>query len=163
MSGHTTTSLTWHYAFSVQKVWIDLLVFGILAVVHMVANWDSPNLPTDPPNLASAFSLVKELAATSLTVVGILLPLSLAAVGTLATKHTVQSRVLANIFIGDAWLVLSLTLGLHVLWTAGFRAHTENVQNRRDIRIFNGWQLGALLAGIVRLLIATFFLVQTPR
>jgi hypothetical protein len=158
-----TASLTWHYAFSAEKVWIDILVFGVFALMHMVANWDSPNLPTDAPNLASAFGFVRELAATSVTVVGILLPLSLAAIGTLATKHTVQSRVLANIFIGDAWLALSLTLGLLVLWTAGFRAHTQNVQNRRDIRLFNGWQLVALLVGIVRLLTATFFLVQTPR
>jgi hypothetical protein len=162
MNGHTT-SLTWHYVFCVQKVWIDLGFFALFAVIHMVPNWNSPGLSTEASDRASAFSFVKELAATSLTVVGILLPLSLAAVGTLATKHTVQSRVLANIFIGDAWLALSLTMGLHVLWVAGFRAHTENVQNRRDIRFFNGWQLAALLAGIARLLVATFFLVQTPR
>jgi hypothetical protein len=31
------------------------------------------------------------------------------------------------------------------------------------IRLLNGWQLLAILAGVVRLLIATFFLVQTAQ
>jgi hypothetical protein len=158
-----TTSLTWHYMFSVQKVWIDVAIFVGFAAIHVAANAKSPGLPKTAEARDQAFSFVKELATSSVTVVGILLPLSLAAVGTLATKDRVQSRVLANIFIGDTWLALSLTLGLLVLWSSGFRALTQNVQNLAGVRFLNGWQLAAILAGVVRLLIATFFLVQTPR
>jgi hypothetical protein len=155
------TSLTWHYMFGVQKVWIDVVIFVVFAAIHTAANARSPGLSKESGARDQAFSFVKELASSSVTVVGILLPLSLAAVGTLATKH-VHFRVLANIFIGDTWLALSLSLGLLVLWASGFRAPTQNVQNLAGIRFLNGWQLAAIMAGIVRLLIATFFLVQAP-
>jgi uncharacterized membrane protein len=153
-------ALTGHYVFSVEKVWLDLIWVGLLAIIHAAANWKSPNLGTTTAECDRAFGLVKELAASSLTVAGILLPLSLTAVATFASKHA-EPRVLTNIFVGDAWLALSLAMGLLVLWAAGFRAFTTNVQNSRWIRLLNGWQLLAILAGVVRLLIATFFLVQT--
>jgi len=157
MSG---TTLAWDYVLGTQKVWIDVVVFVVFAAVHAAANWNSPNLSAEPQDRAAAFGFVKEMAGTSVTVVGILLPLSLAAIGTLAGKSTVPSRVLANIFIADTWLALSLTFGLLALWTASYRALTENVQNRRGVRLLNGWALAAILVGVVRLLIATFFLVE---
>jgi hypothetical protein len=156
------TTLSLHYLLRSEWVVVDLAWVAVFAAIHAVANWTSPGLPNASADCERAFGLVSGLATSSLTVVGILLPLSLTAVATFATKHA-QARVLASIFVGDTWLVLSLAMGLLVLWTAGFRGHTENVQNIRGVRVLNGWQLLTLLAGVVRLLIATFFLVHTAR
>jgi hypothetical protein len=154
-------TITAHYVFWAQKVWIDLIFFAVFGTIHAAANWRSPRLPTEASDREQAFSFVTTLSSSSLTAVGILLPLSLAAIATFAANSNAEPRVLANIFIADSWLALSLTLGLMVLWTAGFRAHTENVQNLRGIRLLNGWQLLTLLVGVARLLSATWFLVQT--
>lgn len=156
-------SVSWHFVFGVQDVWIDLAIFACFSLVHVAANFKSPGLPNSSSDRAQAFGFVKDLAQGGVTVVGILLPLSIAALGTLTSKPSVPARVLANIFVGDAWLALSMTLGLLALWASGFRAPTQNVQNFAWIRFFNGWQLAALVAGIVRLMIAVFFLVQAHR
>lgn len=154
------TTLTWNYAFFTELVVIDVLAVGVLAAIHAAANWNLKPLSNTPTDRAQSFGLVQTLASSSVTVVGILLPLSLAAIATFAARHA-GTRVLANVFIGDCWLALSLAMGLFALWLAGFRGHTENVQNIRAIRLLNGWQLLILFAGIFRLLVATYFLVQT--
>jgi hypothetical protein len=148
--------------FGDEWVWIDLVVFAVFVVIHTAANWGSPGLSSDSDPRAQSFTFVQAIATGSATAVGILLPLSLAALGALSAKRTPAPNVLINIFVGDAWLTLSLALGIYVLWVIGFRAHSENVQNRRDVRLASGYQIGALLLGVVRFLIAAFFLVQHP-
>ena len=157
-----TAALSAHEVFCAEKVWIDVLVFAALVIVHVIANRTSPGLDdANESEKAQSFALVQTIAGVGVTAVGILLPLSLAAIGTFASKQSTPTSVLTNVFVGDVWLALSLTLGLVVLWTAGFQGIRRNVQNVALVRFLGGAQLFALVLGIVRLLIATFVLVQS--
>lgn len=153
MSGGEAGGLSWSSAFCEHKLWIDLVVFGLLGFIHAMANFRSPNLGSEDTDRERSFSYAKELLTGGLATAGVLLPLSLTAFGTLQVKSAPNSA-LVNIFLADAWLSLSLIIGLGTLWTAGYRAHTENVQNLRDVRIGPGLQVLALGIGVVRLLIA---------
>lgn len=157
-----TSALSWHSAFGEQYVWIDLAVFAVLAGIHTVANWLSPGLPNTPVDRTQAATNVNQIATGGVTAVGILLPLSLAAIVTFAAKKAPANGVLVNTFVAEAWFALSLILGLCVLWAGAFRAASQNVQNLRFVRIFAGYQLFCLMLGVIRFLIAAFILIQHP-
>ena len=87
--------------------------------------------------------------------VGILIPVTLitAQIG----KPTIAT--LSQIFFADVWFTLSLIFGLHILFTVGVKAGTENVLNRRGlIGIPYGLQLLSLLVGVIRLLVGVAIL-----
>ena len=160
--GVTTPALSWSTVISGQHVWIDLVIFLALGVIHTAANWRSPGLPTTDTARAQAATNVNQIAIGGVTAVGILLPLSLVAITAFASKATPSHGVLINTFVADCWFVLSLLLGLCVLWTGAFQAPSRNVQNLRFVRLCAGWQLFSLMLGVVRLLVAAYMLVQHP-
>jgi uncharacterized membrane protein len=154
--------LSLHYVFLTQLVWIDIVLVATFLVIHTVANWGSPNLGSDRDERQQSFGFVSGIASGGVTATGILLPLSLAALGIISNQTGSRSlSTLSNVFIANVWLTLSLLLGLFVLWMAGFRAPSQNVLNILPIRLAAGWQLGILFAGVARLLIAAFLLVES--
>jgi hypothetical protein len=102
-------ALSFHQVFAEERVWIDLGFFVAFVAIHTISNWTSPALPSDDAARMASFSFVREIAGAGLTAAGILLPLSLAAVGTFAAESRPDEDVLTNVFIGDAWLTLSLS------------------------------------------------------
>ena len=160
--GATTPALSWSAVISGQHVWIDVLIFVVLGAVHTAANWTSPGLPNTETARAQAATNVNQIAIGGVTAVGILLPLSLVAITAFATKTAPSHGVLINTFVADCWFVLSLLLGLCVLWTGAFQAPSRNVQNLLFVRLCAGWQLFSLMIGVVRLLVAAYMLVQHP-
>lgn len=162
ISGPATPALSWSSVFSQQNVWIDLVIFALLGVLHTAANWKSPGLDNTDTARGQAATNVNQIAIGGVTAVGILLPLSLAAITAFASTTAPGKGVLINTFVADSWFALSLLLGLCVLWTGAFQAPTRNVQNLRFVRLCAGWQLFSLMLGVVRLLVAAYMLVQHP-
>src|SRR4051812_13311283 len=113
----TASALSFYEVLVTQWVWIDVLLFLVFVYIHGRVNWTlTPSLPVDTDSRQESFTFTSTLATGSVTAVGILLPLSLAAVGTFITRGKPSDAVLVNVFIADLWLALALAFCLLVLW-----------------------------------------------
>jgi hypothetical protein len=157
--------LTFDSAFISHLVWIDCAFFIVFAIIHSLS-W--PSLPTnnavhtDAEARSRAVSTVSSATTGGLTAVGILLPLSLVAIQVIDVNKPPKQAgtVELNLFVADAWLALSLTMGLIVLWRIGAKGPTRNILYDRWAGIPFGLQLFSVLLGIIRILVAVFVLVN---
>ena len=85
-------------------------------------------------------------AAAGITVVGILAPLSVVTLQ--LSAQALPRRALTDFAIANLWLVVSLVLGLYVIYVVGIRGYVTNVLNVNSIKIVFGWQLILLAVGI---------------
>ena len=144
------------------KEWWDALVFGILMLVH-VGGWAELKI-SGKLDLESERSIEKRrFAAESLsasgssgiTAVSILLPASLIILQ-LFTNSTnpVTDIALESMFRATIWFLISLSIGLLLMFFIPMRSQVYNVA--RDFRtgILFGPQLIALLVGVVWLVVS---------
>jgi hypothetical protein len=149
-------SISWHDVFFERFLWGDLLLFGIPAVVHVLAWRRVGELSNDAAPSQSAASSIGTAASAALAAVGFLLPLSLVAVQVVTDhSHGVRSQHVAlDVFVADLWFGLALLFGLFVLFVAGYESGSRNVMNVKSVVLPLGWQFFALITGVVRLIVA---------
>ncbi len=59
--------------------------------------------------------------------------------------------VLLDFFVACIWFLISLSLGLYVLYFGVYKGYTENLLTYRHIGMIIGFQLFFLLVGVLRL------------
>jgi len=154
--------LWWHVLPHRRALLVDLAILLFLGVIHIAA-WVELDLSrhrsNDPFETANR---VRDTTAVGLTVVGILLPLTALGIQTLANRlrTALQEKeiltrasifVLLDFFVACIWFVISLSLGLYVLYFGVYKGYTENLLTYRHIGMIIGFQLFFLLVGVLRL------------
>ena len=105
---------------------------------------------------------LRAAATAGITVAGILIPLSILTIGlTASDKLDLPSTVLVDFFVANVWLLISLLLGLCLVYFAGVRGYRENILRSRGAGAVFGLQLLFLAVGVVRLMWGMFGLVDT--
>ena len=154
--------LWWHVLPHRRALLVDLAILLFLGVIHIAA-WVELDLSrhrsNDPFETANR---VRDTTAVGLTVVGILLPLTALGIQTLANRlgTALQEKeiltrasifVLLDFFVACIWFLISLSLGLYVLYFGVYKGYTENLLTYRHIGMIIGFQLFFLLVGVLRL------------
>jgi hypothetical protein len=131
---------------------VDLGVLLVLGVLHVLSNLSPVQAAPDKAKLAES---LRGGSTGGLTIVGILIPLSVIAIqlrsGTGVVAQSLPHSLLVDFFVGDVWLVISLTCGLYVLFVTALRGTFVDVGQSRTIRILFGFQLIFLFVGVYRL------------
>lgn len=125
-----------------DKIWIDILLFVVFSVVHMLA-WSTSTATSQ--TTSATVATVSGAVTGGIQAVGILVPATLVAV-TLAHP---KSSTLSQFLYADIWFTLSLFFGLSLLWSIGVNANVL----RRFVGYQYGLQLFSLGVGSIRLLI----------
>ena len=143
---HVGTSITWHSIFIERLVIVDAIVFGILALFHLLVWIDVTVTSGKAPN-----GLV-DASSGGIQAVGILLPLSQVAlqIGKSRSGVPLPNSIFLDVFISDLWLALSLALGLAAMSLIPYRRYP------RVLGVLFGWQLFSFMVGLARLGVAIF-------
>jgi hypothetical protein len=153
------SGMTWGKILGGHLGWIDLLVFGILGMLHVAAWWKLAPQPTDDPARSGATTLVMTASGAGLASVGILLPLSFVALqATTSSPYVIRESVSFSVLVADFWFALSLTMGLLATYFLAFKP-TRHPFTMRRVGIPLGIQFLAMLMGIARMFAAMVVLV----
>jgi hypothetical protein len=157
----TVGAITFSGIMSGRLVLIDLLVFGLFAVLQFLTLKPLSKRDNDSEMIrGAAASSMGVAAGAGISAVGILVPLTLFTVQRIVTgDNPLRVAITNDLFVSECWFALSLALGLFVLWFVAFKAPTRNVTRTGYISLTFSLQLCALFIGIVRVLIATFNLI----
>ena len=149
---------------SIVDRWQLLIDLGLLIVfcsIHVLA-WTSPSATAAESYKEQAQTGIRAAATGGITVAGILIPLSILTITIVAGgKRTLPATVLADFFVANVWLLVSLLFGLYVLYVTGLQGYTTNILTKRDVGFAYGFQLLFLAVGVVRLVWGMSGLVET--
>lgn len=153
--------ITWRTVLLDRWVWADLLAFAILSTVHLIAWREVREERGDPQDRERAAGALRATATAGISAVGILIPFSLVAVR--VGSPPVPASTLVDVFVAELWLAFSMAFGLFVIWLVAAKGTSRNVLTMRLAGLPYGWQLIALLVGVVRLLVGIGTLVEGLR
>ena len=134
--------------------WWDVIVFGVVDLIH-VASWleARKRLTKDPKNSLAerefAASSLNSASVAGVTAVSILIPASLLIVQVGYEKHDFPHSALEDVFRASIWFLVSLALGLVLLFLVPMRSQKYNAARDHYIGILFGPQLAALLTGMI--------------
>jgi hypothetical protein len=127
---------------------IDVVILIVLGLIHAAA-WENPD---ENSYQKEAQEGVRSAAAAGLTVAGILIPLSILTISlTLEKEAQLSTTVLTDFFVANLWLVISLLLGLYVLFFVALHGYTRNILSFKGTGVVFGLQLLFLGVGTFRL------------
>lgn len=132
---------------------LDVAVFVVGTLVHLAAWWEYRSPAPIPEELERRQLGVETMSGTAtagLTAVSILIPASLLVIqlGRDEGGASLPASALDEVFRGTLWLLLSLILGLMVIYFIPTRAHKYDVSHDLKIGGFYFPQLLALLLGV---------------
>jgi hypothetical protein len=156
-----STEGLWESIFHRDVLLIDVLLILILCTIHFLS-WPKLNADDMKEYRGDAQTGIRAAATAGLTVAGILIPLSVLAVQLRAgpsVAHLPRSD-LVDFFVSDFWLLISVILGLYVLFYTGLRGYQRNILASRPIGVTYGWQLIFLGVGVFRLVFGMAGLVS---
>jgi hypothetical protein len=154
--------ITWGNVFATRFVWLDLIVFGVPSLLH-VLSWlgVDRHFPDDSEARSAAAESFRSTAVAGITAVGIMIPVTLLVIQLGSSSGSpIPAESLLDVFLADLWLTLSLLFGLYVVWVVAAKSGSRNVYNRLDVGICYGLQLTALFTGVLRLVIAMAAIVE---
>lgn len=130
---------------------IDVGILVVFLIIH-AASWQSGDSNAGSNYKKEAQDGVRAAAAAGLTVAGILIPLSILTIGlTAGEKVELPTIVLVDFFVANVWLVISLLLGLYVLYFVGLHGYKQNILTFKATGVVYGMQLAFLAVGTIRL------------
>jgi hypothetical protein len=139
---------------------IDLGILVVLGSVHVKA-WPKYPDPDAASYKEQAQTGIRSAATGGITVAGILIPLSILTISLAANGRVkLPSTVLTDFFVANFWLLISLVLGLYVLYVAGVKGYKRNILAYRATGIAYGLQLLFLAVGVFRLFFGMYGLVD---
>jgi hypothetical protein len=134
--------------------WWDVVAFGVVGIIH-VASWLEARhlLSRDPknslPEREFAASSLNSASVAGVTAVSILIPASLLIVQVGYEKPDFPHSALEDVFRASLWFLVSLALGLLLLFLVPMRSQKHNAARDVYIGILFGPQLAALLTGMI--------------
>src|SRR5947207_8456940 len=106
--------------------WWDVIIFIVLTIIHILANIESwRTIKSDRslqelPQKELGATILNSASTAGITAVSILIPASLLIVQLgLGTGKPLPSGALDNVFRASIWLLISLVLGLFLIWLNG--------------------------------------------
>ena len=137
------------------ELW-DVVVFVILATIH-IGSWAELkrsgrlNRRVQDEERRSGAQMMTASSAAGITAVSILVPASMIIVQLSSNSASFPSGVMSQVFRGALWFLLSLLLGLIVIFLVPLRSHHRDVRRSLEIGIPFGLQLLCLFLGMARL------------
>lgn len=134
--------------------WWDVVLFAILAALHILA-WREYRRPTqgdttsDEASRRTGGQMITASSAAGLTAVSILVSATAVIVQQWTTSLPVE--ILTQASRAAFWFLLSLVLGLWVVFLVPLRSPAQDVQKSAEIGIPFGLQLISLFIGVARL------------
>ncbi|MEO6958936.1 MAG: hypothetical protein ABI228_04150 [Burkholderiaceae bacterium] len=149
------------------KQWIDVLVFAVFMAMHVKALYeDRKKYVSEPKNelIDRQFSAttLNSASGTGVTAVSILVPASLLIIQIASDSHTIPRIAMEYVFRGSIWFLVSLALGLFILFVIPTQSQAHNVARRMMTMIPFGPQLACLIIGMIWLVIGIYTAVY-PR
>jgi hypothetical protein len=136
--------------------WWDMSAFIILAAIH-IGSWvelkrsGKLKRKVQDEERRSGAQMMTASSAAGVTAVSILVPASMLIVQLSSNSTSFPVGVLSQVFRGALWFLLSLLLGLIVIFLVPLRSHRTDVRKSLETGIPFGLQLLCLFLGMARL------------
>lgn len=149
--------LLWRALLRRRALVVDVAILLVFCFIQ-IATWIEVDVsPRRAQNPTEAAERLRDTATGGLTVVGILVPLTALAIQLRITSlenTLIRAResvfVLVDFFVSSAWLLISLGIGLYILYFVAYRGYVENLLTYRHIGVLVAFQLFFLLVGVLR-------------
>lgn len=143
------------------KQWLDVLLFVLFTAMHVIALYEDRKKYVGEPNNALAdrqfsASALNSACATGVTAVSILVPASLLILQIASGSQTIPRVAMEYVFRGSIWFLVSLALGLFVLFVIPMQSQAHNVARRMTTMVPFGPQLACLFIGTVWLVMGIY-------
>ncbi len=141
--------------------WWDAVLFIILAGIH-IGSWIELKLSgklkpkVQDEERRSGAQMMTASSAAGITAVSILIPASMLIVQLSSNSTSFPLGVVPQVFRGALWFLLSLLLGLIVIFLVPLRSHRTDVRKSLEIGIPFGLQLLCLFLGMARLVTSLY-------
>jgi hypothetical protein len=139
--------------------WWDIIVFVVITIINVISWIEAkPGLKADIQDTESRkFGATSMISASTagITAGSILIPASLLIVqlGLGSNSKPLPQVALNNVFEASLWFLLSLLLGLYIIWTVVMRSQRVNVTRDFRLGVVYGPQFFALFLGVLRLVL----------
>lgn len=145
--------------------WVDVLLFALFTVMHVAALYEDRKKCIREPKAELvdrqlSASVLNSASGTGVTAVSILVPAALLIIQIASGSHAVSHIAVEYVFRGTVWFLISLALGLFVLFVIPMQSQAHNVARRMVTMVPFGPQLACLFIGMVWLVIGIYTAVS---
>jgi hypothetical protein len=135
----------------------DIILFALLVIVHIASWWEyrtRPAMESDRDIRQFGATTMSSTATAGITAVSILIPASLLVIQLgRDPDQTLPPAALDQVFRGVVWLLISMAIGLFLIYLLPMRAQKYNVGKDFLIGSLFAPQLLALFIGIIRIVL----------